>query len=272
MNGFRSGMGSTPPVLKNIIIINVLLFLATEVLVKFGVDLTQYLALYYPGSEHFRPHQLITHMFMHGGLMHLFFNMFGLWMFGRILEQVWGSRRFLVYYFATGLGAAAIHLLVNYLMISHAMGEYKAMLNTLSPETFDAFIRNNFNEYYGAINQELTDKWYSNPASAQLAADAQGVAQLLMSKMINIPTVGASGAVFGILLGFGMLFPNTEIMLLFPPIPLKAKYFVMIYGAIELYMGITQPGSDVAHFAHLGGMIFGFFLIKYWNKHKTTFY
>ncbi|SDC33515.1 rhomboid family intramembrane serine protease [Williamwhitmania taraxaci] len=272
MNGLSRGINSTPPVLKNIIIINILLFLATEVLTKFGVNLTQYLALYYPGSEYFRPHQLITHMFMHAGWAHLFFNMFGLWMFGKILEQVWGSKRFMIYFFATGLGAAALHLLVNYFMISHAMGEYKAMLNTLSPETFDAFIRSNFSEYYGALNQELTDKWYSNPGSAQLAADAQGVAKLLMDRMINIPTVGASGAVFGVLLGFGMLFPNTEIMLLFPPIPMKAKYFVMGYGAIELYLGISQPGSNVAHFAHLGGMIFGFLLIKYWNKKTTTFY
>jgi len=128
MNGFNSGMGSTPPVLKNIIIINVLLFLATLVLEKYGVNLNQYLALYYPGSEYFRPHQLITHMFMHGGWSHLFFNMFGLWMFGRILEQVWGSRRFMIYYFATGLGAAALHLLVNHLLIMDVMGEYKAMM------------------------------------------------------------------------------------------------------------------------------------------------
>jgi len=271
MNGFNSGMGSTPPVLKNIIIINVLLFLATLVLEKYGVNLNQYLALYYPGSEYFRPHQLITHMFMHGGWSHLFFNMFGLWMFGRILEQVWGSRRFMIYYFATGLGAAALHLLVNHFMIMDVMGEYKDMMNTFTPETFELFIQHNFPGAKANL-QDFIDTWYLSPNSNELIEYGQLATQQLITQMVNIPTVGASGAVFGILLGFGMLFPNTEIMLLFPPIPLKAKYFVMIYGAIELYLGISQPGSNVAHFAHLGGMIFGFFMIRYWNKHKKTFY
>ncbi len=274
MNGFNSGMGSTPPVIKNIIIINVLLYIATFVLVKYGVNLDQYLALYYPGSEYFRPHQLITHMFMHAGwpnISHLFFNMFGLWMFGRILEQVWGSRRFMIYYFATGLGAAALHLLVNHFMIMDVMSEYKAMMNTFTPETFEVFVQHNFPEYKSSI-QEFIDLWYTAPDSLKMINQGQQYANDMVSIMVNIPTVGASGAVFGVLLGFGMLFPNTEIMLLFPPIPLKAKYFVMIYGAIELYLGISQPGSNVAHFAHLGGMIFGFFMIRYWNKHKKTFY
>jgi len=272
MSGFNSGMSSIPPVLKNIIIINVLLFIATQVLEQYGVNLTQYLALYYPGSEHFQPYQLITHMFMHASLSHIFFNMFGLWMFGRILEQMWGSKRFLIYYMVTGLGAAALHLLVNYFMISGTIADYKALLNTMSPEAFDHFIRAHFQDYRGAGMQDFIDKWYSLPGSAELAATAQQGARDLVNGMINIPTVGASGAIFGILLAFGMLFPNTEIMLLFPPIPMKAKYFVMGYGAIELFLGVTQPGSNVAHFAHLGGMIFGFFMIKYWNKHRTTFY
>ncbi len=271
MNGFNSGMLSTPPVLKNIIIINVLLFLAKLVLEKYGVSLNQYLALYYPGSEYFRPHQLITHMFMHAGWSHLIFNMFGLWMFGRILEQVWGSRRFMIYYFVTGIGAAALHLLVNHFMIMDVMAQYKAMSNTLSPETFEIFVQHNFPEFKASL-QEFIDVWYAAPESLKMINQGQSYANELTTIMMNVPTVGASGAVFGILLGFGMLFPNTEIMLLFPPIPLKAKYFVMIFGAVELYLGISQPGSNVAHFAHLGGMIFGFFMIRYWNKHKKTFY
>jgi membrane associated rhomboid family serine protease len=210
------------------------------------VNLIEELGLYFPASENFSPYQIVTHMFMHGGWFHLFFNMFALWMFGRVLESVWGPKRFFLYYIVTGLGAAAFHLLVNYI-------NYKSAMNNLSPTEIQAVLEEGRRLW-------LNNKTYNNP-------DMQDLQMIL-----NVPTVGASGAVFGVLLGFGMLFPNTRLMLLFPPIPIKAKWLVIGYGALELYLGLTQPGSNIAHFAHLGGMVFGFFLIKYWNKSSDSFY
>lgn len=274
MNGFsRPNFGSIPPVVKNLIIINAIMLLATWMArTTFGVDLNRVLGLFYFESDLFRPHQIVTHMFMHGGFFHLLFNMYALWMFGRILEQVWGSKRFFLYYFVTGLGAAALHTLVNYLQISNIEGAATAMLNTPSPETFAAFVTNYFPDYYNQVYETFLGAWQSAPDSPYYIDLAANYTHQLINLQMNIPTVGASGAVFGVLLAFGMLFPNTELFLMFPPIPIKAKYFVIGYGAIELYLGLTQPGSNVAHFAHLGGMLFGFILIKYWNKRKDVFY
>ncbi len=243
---YRPMMGTIPPVVKNLIIVNVLLLFATYVLERAGINLYTYLGLYFPASDKFMPHQIFTHMFMHGGITHIFFNMFALWMFGRVLENVWGPKRFLVFFLVTGIGAAALHTLVNYI-------EYESLISKLSPEQV-AYVKE------VGSNIWVEGKNFSDPNLSQL------------NVLLNTPTVGASGAVFGILLGFGMLFPNTQLMLLFPPIPIKAKYFVIGYGALELYLGFTHPGSNVAHFAHLGGMLFGFILIKYWNRNSKHFY
>jgi len=249
MSGFdRPNFGSVPPVVKNLIIINAIMLLATWLTRNMLPDsLTHYLGLYYFGSENFRPYQILTHMFMHADIMHLFFNMFALWMFGRILEQVWGSQRFFLYYFVTGIGAVILHSLVNYIEVSAVKAHLSAeQLNYVLSE--------------GASLWEQ-GKTFADPQMAKLNA------------LINTPTVGASGAVFGVLLAFGMLFPNTELMLLIPPMPIKAKYFVIGYGVIELFMGISNFKFDnVAHFAHLGGMLFGFILIKYWQRRKDIFY
>jgi len=246
MQNYRPVIGNIPPVVKNLIIINVLMLLATYVLSMRGVDLNSVLGLHFFLSPEFEPYQLVTHIFMHGGFMHLFFNMFALWMFGRVLESVWGPKRFFIYYFVTGLGAPALHLFVNFL-------EFQSLVSKMTPEQVDMVMREGT-----AIFEQ--GKNYSDPLMGKL--------NLLM----NIPTVGASGAVYGVLLGFGMLFPNTQLFLLFPPIPIKAKYFVIGYGLIELYLGLARPGSNVAHFAHLGGMLFGFLMIRYWNKHSNRFY
>jgi len=245
MNNFRPSINTIPPVVKNLIIINAIMLLATYVLQMRGIDLTKLLGLHYFASPDFRPYQLVTHMFMHGGLMHLVFNMFALWMFGRVLENVWGPKRFFIYYFATGLGAAVFYSFVNFV-------EFQYIASRMAPENVQMVMAN----------------------GAELLNNGQNYTELAgkLNLLLNVPTVGASGAVFGILLGFGMLFPNTELMLLFPPIPIKAKYFVLGYGAIELFSGIANTGDNVAHFAHLGGMIFGFILIKYWNKTTTHFY
>ncbi len=246
MNSFKSIYASTPPVVKNLIILNVLFYLATIAGEKFGIDLSRVLALYYPMAEYFQPYQFITHMFMHGSLGHLFFNMFALWMFGRVLESVWGGKRFFIYYFVTGLGAAAFYTFVNWI-------EFAILKGKMSPEQVQMVLENG-----QGILQNMQN--YSDPAMGK------------MNLLLNVPVLGASGAVFGILLGFGMLFPNTQLMLLFPPIPIKAKYFVILYGILELVLAFTQQGGNVAHFAHLGGMIFGYILIKTWNKDRTHFY
>lgn len=246
MNNLKSIYGSTPPVVKNLIILNVLFYLATIAGRKFGVDLSRVLALYYPLAEHFQPYQFITHMFMHGSLGHLFFNMFALWMFGRVLESVWGGKRFFIYYFVTGLGAAAFYTFVHWI-------EFAILKGKMSPEQVQMVLENG-----QGILQNMQN--YSDPAMGK------------MNLLLNVPVLGASGAVFGVLLGFGMLFPNTQLMLLFPPIPIKAKYFVILYGILELVLAFAQQGSNVAHFAHLGGMIFGYILIKVWNKDRTHFY
>ena len=247
MNGFGRGFFGLPPVVKNIILINVLMLLADfTVRSIFGVELTMVLGLYFPKSDQFMPLQIITHMFMHGGIWHLFFNMYALYIFGQVLEQVWGPKRFFIYYMVCGLGAAFIHESV-------ILYQYERIMNSISPDQL-GLVLNEGSAYFreGKVFSDETMK------SLQL--------------LLNTPTVGASGAVFGILLAFGVLFPNTQLMLLFPPIPIRAKYFVLAYGAIELYLAVTQPNANIAHAAHLGGMLFGYILIRYWRKTTNTLY
>ncbi len=271
MNQYQSSPFSMPPVVKNLIMINAIMLLATWALKSTGIDLTERLGLFYPGSEYFRPYQFVTHMFMHGDFFHLLFNMFALYMFGKILEMVWGSKRFLIYFFVTGLGAAALHSFVTYLEMSALQKSVAAFVNTPSPELLAAFVKSNLG-HPAAWVTDLVNNWGVAPENQLYTQQAVDLVQRIFVEKINIPTVGASGAVFGVLLAFGYLFPNTELMLLFPPVPIKAKYFVIGYGAIELYLGITQSNSNVAHFAHLGGMLFGFILLKYWNTNTKKFF
>jgi rhomboid family protein len=239
-----SGFTMLPPVVKNLLIINGIFFLATIALQSgLRIDLVRYLGLHYPVSKDFGIWQLVSYMFMHGGFTHILFNMFALWMFGNILENVWGPKRFLNYYLVTGIGAAVIQIIVAWLRIS-------AIEADLHPEQIALVIQEGAEVLQKGMNYQDT-----------------GMSSLNL--IINTPTVGASGAVFGILLAFGMMFPNSLIYVYFA-IPVKAKYFVMIYGAIELYMGFANnPGDNVAHFAHLGGMVFGFLLIMFWKRKGT---
>ncbi len=232
-----SNFSELPEVVKNLLIINGLFFLATISLDNFGLDLVKIFGLHQFQSPDFRPHQIISHLFMHGDFTHLFFNMFALWMFGKILENVWGAKRFLTFYIVTGIGAAFVHLLISQYQILSISNQIPEMVNLAIEGRYNPSI---------PISKKLT-------------------------QLIITPTVGASGAVFGLLLAFGMLFPNTLLYIYFA-IPIKAKYFVLAYGILELYSGISNnPADNVAHFAHLGGMIFGYFLIKYWRK-NTSFY
>lgn len=223
--GFLSNI---PTVTKNLIIINLLVWVASLVLPKVGVDLVDLLGLHLPGGKDFGVWQIVSYMFMHDtrSISHVFFNMFAVYMFGRVLENVWGPKRFLLFYMVTGIGAGLVQELAWF---------------------FD-----------------LRDVIMSN----QEVVNLNGTRLMAKSEFLNLfVTVGASGAVFGILLAFGMLFPNVPLYLMFIPIPIKAKWFVLGYGLIELFMGVSNfSGDSVAHFAHLGGMLFGYFMIRYWKK------
>jgi membrane associated rhomboid family serine protease len=275
------GFRLMPPAVKNILIINVLFYLGTLIVkAKFGFDLTDYLGLHYPESTLFKPYQLITHMFMHATydsqgniiFIHILSNMFALWMFGAAIENFWGTKRFVLFYLVTGLGAAGLHLLVSWYRFGDMQTGIIAYQNAPSPEAFSKLVIDFFPEFKTSV-ADFVYQWSQHPGDTQFLTETNGFIQNQMEMRLNIPTVGASGAVFGILLAFGMLFPNTMIYLYFF-FPLKAKYFVMLYGAFELYSGVAnQAGDNVAHFAHLGGMLFGFILIKYWqnNKFKNKF-
>ena len=227
-----------PTVTKNLIIINVIFWLATLFMTK--VDLSALLGLHYPASKEFYLFQLITYMFMHASFMHIFFNMFAVFMFGRVLESEWGSKRFLTYYMITGMGAAVINILVAYVRI-------KGIEANLETEAIAIVYREGLDILKQGNN-------YAVPMLGQL------------NILINSTTVGASGAVFGILLAFGMIFPNMPLYIIPFPFPIKAKFLVIIYGAIELFLGVANFSDNIAHFAHLGGMLFGVIMVLYWRK------
>ena len=213
-----------PPVVKNLIIINVIMFIATFII---GDVMYEKFALFFFESPLFKPYQLVTHMFMHGDVWHILFNMYSLFLFGCVLEHIWGGKKFLLFYLVTGIGAALIHSGVMYL-------EATALETAIG------------------------------------AGDV--MASVNLTQIYSTPTVGASGAIYGLLLAYGMLFPNNVMQLIFPPVAIKAKYFVIIFGVLELFLGVTNSGGNIAHFAHLGGMIFGYFLIMYWKKNNRMYY
>jgi membrane associated rhomboid family serine protease len=267
MREFRP-LGNTifPPVVKNLLIINGIMFLATHVFKgSLGFDIKEHLALFYFESPNFRVWQLITHLFMHGDMMHIFSNMLALWMFGAVLENYLGSKRFLEYYILTGLGAAVLHMGVQYLELAPMIKSAEVYANNPSIGQFRAFIDDHVPSTIQPQFNQILSTWESNPQSTEAKQSSIAFVKQLTDLKINIPTVGASGAVFGLLLAFGMFFPNAMIYLYFF-LPIRAKYFVILYGLFELYNGIANnPGDNVAHFAHLGGMIIGFILIKIWK-------
>lgn len=229
--------GSFPPVVKNLIIINVLVYLA-QLVFDSEYHLTDYLALSPVDSPDFKPYQILTHMFTHSQTMpfHIIFNMFTLWMFGRVLENVWGSRKFLLFYLACGIGAAACHLLVQHLR-------------------YDPEVVKQLNIAFYSGNKEATVYWVEKAG-------------------FLAPAVGASGAIMGVMAGFAYLFPNTELFIVLIPFPIKAKWAVLGLAAIDLFSGAANfYGDNIAHFAHLGGAITGFIIVLIWNKtNRRTFY
>ncbi len=274
MNTFRSRpFSNIPPVLLNLLIINILVFIGSAVIGRaLNADLINLLGLHYFKSEYFRPYQIVTHMFMHANITHIFLNMFMLWMFGRVLEQVWGGKRFLFYYFFTGLGAAALHMFVMHLELAPLIRDAAAFRNTPSPELFDLFLKDHLRNASPQLGEFLR-AWVANPNNLSYAEEASNFVDKFVQTRVNVPTVGASGAVYGVLLAFGMIFPNMPLVLIFFPFfPIKAKYMVIAMGIIELVYGVTMTGGNIAHFAHLGGMLFGFILVKYWNTGRRDFY
>lgn len=233
-----------PPVTLRLIIINVLVFVFTGFVAPHLQDV---FALWYFQSDGFQPYQLATHMFTHGGFTHLLFNMYGVFLFGSMLEKIWGPKRYLIFYFVSALGAVILHQAVDYFQI-------QAMISNLSPEIVEMVK----SEGYELLS---TGRNYTDGVIGSY------------NGTLNSRMVGASGALFGLLVGFAMYFPNTELMLMFLPVPIKAKYFVMIYAAVELFLGVNQSaGDNIAHFAHLGGALFGFILIMIWKRDKSSFY
>lgn len=260
MNYQRSSfLGSIPPVVKNLLAINIILLIATNVLPTYfnkwniNIDLTDFLGMHYWAASKFNPVQLITYMFMHGNFSHLFFNMFALYMFGSTLENFWGSKRFLIYYLVTGIGAGIIQQVFWTI-------EYQSVISALNEG-----IRANSGEGLMAYLQlsKIPNLKYFN------AADIVELKKMFL----NIPvTVGASGSIFGLLLAFGWLFPDIKLMMIFFPVPIKARTFVIIYGVVELFLGVSNfRGDNIAHFAHLGGMLFGIILILIWKKKKKLY-
>ena len=222
--GRRGGfLSSLPPVTKNLIIINVIVFLASLLNENFMIGT---FALFYPTSVYFHWWQVVTHMFMHGGFWHIFFNMYTLLIFGCVVERIIGSKKFLLFYFICGLGAVALHLGVEYLQMQS----------------------------------------YMQGAALGNATAIQNIAMIK-----NTPTVGASGAIYGVLMGYAMLFPESRMTLLFPPVTLSAKWMVAIFAAIELFTGVTGISAGIAHFAHLGGMLIGWLMILSWRKRGVLF-
>lgn len=226
-SNFSNFLYRIPRITRYILLINIAFFVITFILKVFNIDVIEYLAVFPIQSPFFRPYQVVTHMFMHGGFAHLFFNMFALYMFGIVLENIWGEKRFLIYYFVCGIGAVAVNMLVQYFQLQYYIS-FKSVADKINAESINA--------------------------------------------ILGTPTVGASGAVYGLLLAFAIYFPNAPMYIMFIPIPIKAKWLIIGFFIIELSLGIFNGSNDnIAHFAHLGGMLFGLIFIFLWKK-KNNYY
>ncbi len=259
------------PLVKNLLIINIAVFIFQQV---GGAWVTGTFSLWNIESQHFRFFQPITYMFLHGDFMHILFNMFGLVFLGPLLERFWGSKKFLTFYLVTGIGAAVIFGGISFYQNFQMSNEFQAYVQDPNPIDFRDFMIDYSSQQHRIDNAGFLDNYSENPESKNYQEESiRAASQIVEVRKNGGPMLGASGAVYGILMAFGMLFPNTELMLLFPPIPIKAKYLALGLGAIALYKGLNQyEGDNTAHFAHLGGMVFAFILIQYWKKQKDNFY
>lgn len=243
-------MGNLTNAVKHLIIINVIFFVGTQFM---GPQLYEWLSLWFPKNEHFGFWQFLSHMFMHGGLMHILFNMYALWAFGSPLEQMWGQNKFIFFYLSAGIGAGLIYTAVNYFQFN---GIYEKLIGL------------GMND--GSIQQLLTSGQYDSSILQHISKEKL----IEIYQIYNTPAVGASGAIYGVLVAFGMTYPNAKLMLIFFPVPVAAKYFIPGLIAIDLIMGLGgnslfgSAGVGIAHFAHVGGAIIGFIMMQYWKRNQ----
>tara|TARA_S200000501_G_scaffold114392_1_gene107483 strand:- start:3776 stop:4555 length:780 start_codon:yes stop_codon:yes gene_type:complete len=254
------------PAAKNILIINGIIFVLTSgyIIEEFG--------LRYILSSEFKPYQFLTYMWIHAGFGHIFSNMFAVLVFGPILERVWGSRKFFIFYLVTGIGAGILYAGVNFIENYKLENKVANYIAQPSPESFRKLILDESNEYYNQL-YDFINSYSENPNSSQYRNESVSILKSILENESNVPMVGASGAVFGILLAFAMLFPNMELYMLFFPFPIKAKYLVLGYGIYEVWSEFNRmPGDNVAHLAHLGGMLIGYIILRYWKNKNGTYY
>ena len=242
-------MGRITEAIKHLIIINIIFFIVPQVVQ--GLDIAQYFALYFPKNENFGLWQYTTHMFMHGSFMHIAFNMYALWAFGTPLEQMWGRNKFLFFYFSSGIGAGIIYTLVNYYQFNTVYEQLIGM-NISSTEIQTILDTGSYNDTLISLSNSEMSEFYS---------------------LYHTPAVGASGAVYGILVAFGMMFPNAKLALIFFPVPIAAKYFIPVMLLGDVFFGVTKYSiGNVAHFAHIGGALIGFIIAWYWKKNQFKIY
>ncbi|TXN35177.1 rhomboid family intramembrane serine protease [Flagellimonas hymeniacidonis] len=237
-------MGRLTEAVKHLLIVNVILFFATQL---YGEQMYQLLSLWFPLNTNFQWWQVISHMFMHGGLMHIVFNMYALWAFGTPLEQAWGRNKFLFFYFSAGLGSALLHTGVNYYLFNEGLN---ALVNSgmAEEQVLDIISKGQYSpDWYNLASKSTIDNFLS---------------------AYNTPAVGASGAIYGILVAFAFMYSEAKLMLIFLPVPIKAKYFVPLLLAADLFLGIGNVNTGVAHFAHIGGALIGFIMMWYWKKNQ----
>lgn len=274
MFGFR-----LTPVVKRLLLINVVIFIITALLGAGGAFNKQPVVIEWFGmhdilSPAFKPWQPITYMFLHGSFFHLFGNMFGLLIFGPWLEHVWGAKKFLVFYFVVGLGAMALYGTIQFFEMRQLEDAAERFYQEPTASNLNKFVQKHASNIYqkrGYI--ELREKYAEKPDNEALEEQALQMVHTVEQRTLNRPMIGASGAVLGIVMAFSLLFPNTELMLLFPPIPIKAKYIALIYAAFDIYgIVVDAPSDNVAHYAHIGGLLFGWLMVVIYNQDRNNFY
>ncbi len=263
--------GRLTPMVKNILLINLGIFLIQSLL---KLPFSSIFGLRVVFADQFAPYQFLTYMWIHGGFGHILGNMFAVFIFGPLLEQLWGSKRFLIFYLVCGIGAGVLYGTADFFEKYSLKRDTDAYVANPGPEAFSIFILEHKSPRYNLPRlADFADEYYDNPNDPYYKNQTRSLVQSIYDDITNIPMVGASGAVFGILMAFGMLFPNMTLYLLFPPIPIKAKYLVFFYGAYEIYAEISRaPGDNVAHLAHLGGMLIAFVMLRLWRTNPNRFY
>ena len=257
------------PAVKRLLILNAAILFLSSFLFP---SMDNRLALHYVHSSFFFPTQFFTYMFMHADMWHLFSNMIGLLVFGNLLERFWGSKRFLIFYLITGIGAGLMYWAVQFYQMQLMQSSIETYSAAPTPQSFNAFMLDYPAERRQLMQNGFIDEYDEAPSDPTYIARSIQYMRQMYEEHANVPMVGASGAIFGILMAFGLLFPNTELLLLFPPMPIKAKYLVIFYGAYEIWALHGSPGDNVAHLAHLGGLLIGFIMVRYWQRNSKKFY